>query len=157
MPPIVLHSVRRKSPVSSEWILSCSLPFPFFFSQCFNGDCPALLGTCAWSCSFSLVENSVRQCGGTSISTMILWIWFLMLSHSSVVKKCSRTRKPSSWNWKRWGDYFPPEHSGEAAQSKRKTVLSLCCASAQCENQPNSSPAAVQHAFKFQFQKGFLL
>lgn len=72
------------------------MPSPFCPRAARDQPCPA--GTCAWSCSSSLVENSVRQCGGTSIPSRILWMLLLMLSHSSGLKKCSRTRKPSSWN-----------------------------------------------------------
>lgn len=110
---------------------------------------PTLLGTCAWSCSSSLVENSVRQCGGTSISATIPPIWFLMLSHSSAVKKFCRTRNPSSWNWKRWGgDCFPGSSGGRSTEQK-KTALTLHCASDQREKHPNFSPAAGQRALNF--------
>lgn len=107
--------------VQLEGTLNSDLPFPFLFPA-LQGDSPAFLSTCCWSCSSSLVEKAVRQCGGTSISATILWIWLLMLSHSSALKNCSRTRKPSLWNWKRQGDCSSPESSGEAAQSKRKQL-----------------------------------
>lgn len=108
---------RVMFPQSEPWSAICLFPSSF---QRSNGGISALLGTCACSCSSSLVENAVRQCGGTSISATILWIWLLMLSHSSALKNCSKTRKPSLWNWKRRGDCSSPEPSGEAAQSKRK-------------------------------------
>lgn len=86
---------RVMLPQSEPWSAICLFPSSFQLSK--RGS-PALLGTCAWSCSSSLVENAVRQCGGTSISATIFWIWLLMLSHSSALKNCSRTRKPSLWN-----------------------------------------------------------
>lgn len=114
------------------------------FCQLSKRGSPALVGTCAWSCSSSLVEKAVRQCRGTSISATILWICLLMLSHSSALKNRSRTRKPSLWNYKRRGDCSSPESSGEAAQSKRK----------QGEKNPSSSSEASQHFLIFNFTRG---
>lgn len=63
--------------------------------------------TCARSCSSSWVENSVRQCSGTSISATISPILCCMATHSSADKNPSSTRNPSSWNYRQEGAQAP--------------------------------------------------
>lgn len=78
-----------------------------------------------------------------------------MLSHSSTVKKCSRTRKPSSRNWKRRGDCSSPESSGEAAQSKREQFWPFAVPQLSVKSIPTSALQLDTLLLIFNVRRGF--